>query len=341
MMLRFDQIIGVGGIGFGILFETDNNRTLDRNESRMAVLSDARDYCKQHIILHYVATVLAGQMDVRAIGMVGSDPEGSRLLREMEDAGIQTAMVSRSLDHPTMYGVCLLYPDKCVCNITTSNSACDLVTADFISDNLRTQGIKMDERTLILAAPEVPVASRLSLLRAGKMHKATCAASVLVDEVEEFRTGGGFEYCDVLAVNETEAKAIAGASTSDLITIVKECGNYLHGINPDLKLLVTCGKNGSYSNVGGTIEHLPAGPAIPISTAGAGDAYLAGVLCGLALDLPFQRKGAQVKTMRATDLGFFLAEESVKSKHTISDEINREMVMHYIQHFLEEKDNAL
>jgi sugar/nucleoside kinase (ribokinase family) len=336
MKKHFDRIIGVGGIGSGILFETDSNRTLDRNESRMAVLSDARDYCKQHIILHYAATVLADHVDVQAIGLLGNDSEGDRLLLEMKHAGIKTSMVHQISEYPTLYSVCLQYPDRCVCNITTSNSACDKVSADFISNCLRTEGITIDERTLILAVPEVPVSSRLSLLLAGKKNNATCVASVLCDEVEEFRDGGGFENCDVLSVNETEAKAISGSKSDELYTVVKECGNYLHQINPDIKLVVTCGRNGSFSNYRGLIEHIEAGPALPVSTAGAGDAYLAGLICGLVMGFPLQHEKIGKKSIRATDLAFFLAEESVKSKHTISDEINRENVMEFIKKFVED-----
>ena len=43
MKLRFNQFIGTGGIGTGILFELDGNRTLSRNETRLATLTPTRD----------------------------------------------------------------------------------------------------------------------------------------------------------------------------------------------------------------------------------------------------------------------------------------------------------
>src|SRR4029450_5120153 len=52
----FSRVVGVGGIGFGICFELEGNHDLGRSESRPAKLTDARDYCKLHIIMHYLAT---------------------------------------------------------------------------------------------------------------------------------------------------------------------------------------------------------------------------------------------------------------------------------------------
>ena len=49
--LKYDYVVGTGGIGSGILFRFSDNITLGRNESRLAELMDVRDFCKLHIIL--------------------------------------------------------------------------------------------------------------------------------------------------------------------------------------------------------------------------------------------------------------------------------------------------
>ena len=54
----YHKIVGVGGIGSGIFFALEGNHTLGRNESRTATLLPVRDYCKLHIVLHYVAKLL-------------------------------------------------------------------------------------------------------------------------------------------------------------------------------------------------------------------------------------------------------------------------------------------
>lgn len=351
--MAFTQIIGTGGIGTGVLFLLDGNRALERNESRPARLSEARDYCKQHIILHYAAKALSGRANVYAIGMVGADAQGRRLKEEMRSAGIDVSMVEESETHPTMYSVCLQYPDASVCNVTTGNSACLLVTETYLRSRLETHEIRADEKTILLAAPEVPVAARLGLLRLGATCGAFRVASLLVDEAEEFIEGGGLALTDLLALNETEASAVAGVKRRDLAerngdernagsfqptereeearsdrTAIERCCARARAANPKIRLVITCGANGSYSYQDGLLEFIPPIETRVVSTAGAGDAYLSGVICGLALGLPFQRgKG---NALRATDLGNFFATESVASIHTICETFHQEAVRNYL-----------
>jgi sugar/nucleoside kinase (ribokinase family) len=332
MNLRFDKIIGTGGIGSGILFQSESNKTLDRNESRLAILESAKDYCKQHIILHYIANVLKNDLKVYAIGMVGKDESGIRLLDEMKAVGIDTDMVGETDSKPTMYSVCLQYPDKCVCNITAGNSACDLVTPDYIRKSIVEKKLHIDSRTLVLAVPEVPVATRIELLKMGSSHSAFCVASLLCGEALEFKKSGGLESCDLLSLNESEAKAIAGISVDTTQDVMERCCDYLHGINPGIMLIVTCGEKGSYSFFKGKIEHVASEKVIPVNTAGAGDAYIAGVICGLSIGLPFQNTTTTKNDLlRATDLGAFFAGKSIESQHTIADEIDKRLFHSFME----------
>lgn len=54
----FRALLGVGGIGTGSFFALEGNHTLARNESRPGRLLDIRDYCKLHIVAHYIARFL-------------------------------------------------------------------------------------------------------------------------------------------------------------------------------------------------------------------------------------------------------------------------------------------
>ena len=47
-------MIGTGGVGSGSFFALDGNQTLGREESRGGRFLDCQDYCKLHIISHYV-----------------------------------------------------------------------------------------------------------------------------------------------------------------------------------------------------------------------------------------------------------------------------------------------
>src|SRR4029077_13027737 len=101
----FRRLIGVGGIGSGIFFELQGDQTLGRNESRPALLLDVRDYCKLHIVIHYVAKLLGsdgsdGAFQVLPVGMVGADAPGRQMLKEMSDVGIDTTHVRTTAAMP-------------------------------------------------------------------------------------------------------------------------------------------------------------------------------------------------------------------------------------------------
>ena len=55
---RYRALIGTGGIGSGMFFALDGNHTLGREESRSGHFLDRRDYCKLHIVSHYVCRLL-------------------------------------------------------------------------------------------------------------------------------------------------------------------------------------------------------------------------------------------------------------------------------------------
>ena len=55
---RYRAMIGTGGIGMGNFFALKGNHTLGREESRSGRFIERRDYCKLHIVSHYVKTLL-------------------------------------------------------------------------------------------------------------------------------------------------------------------------------------------------------------------------------------------------------------------------------------------
>ncbi len=85
---RYSGLVGTGGIGHGEFFLLDGSRTLGREESRPGRFLDRRDYCKLHIICHYVKVLLGEKIDVYPIGRIGDDPHGQRLADEMARAGV-------------------------------------------------------------------------------------------------------------------------------------------------------------------------------------------------------------------------------------------------------------
>jgi hypothetical protein len=55
--MRFTKLIAAGGVGTGLLFHSPIMETLGRSESRLVTLCDAKDYCKQQIVLYYTAVL--------------------------------------------------------------------------------------------------------------------------------------------------------------------------------------------------------------------------------------------------------------------------------------------
>jgi sugar/nucleoside kinase (ribokinase family) len=325
---RFRSAVGTGGIGTGMFFILEGNRTLGRNESRPCKLLPNRDYCKIHIILHYLSVLLGAgsgsRFRVYPVGSVGDDLAGRSLLLEMEAAGMDTSFVHVEPDKCTMQSVCFQYPDSTGGNISTTNSACSLVTPRQIDDCF--SSLDMAGREIMVAAPEVPLPARLALLNWGRRRGAYNAASLLTSEAKEFLQLEMAEATDLLSVNIDEAAALAGSRSGDSPRdTAVACYKKLVAGNPGIALIVTNGPHGCFACIHGMTESVPGLRAKVMSTAGAGDALLAGTLAGIACGLPLIKGRndevfAETPLASAVELGTLLASLSVTSPHTIHPE---------------------
>ncbi len=333
MRVKFHRIIGTGGIGVGLLFESGTNETLGRNESRLAHLSAAKDYCKQHIVLHYTATLIADLVPVHPVGLVGKDSYGMPLIEEMKSAGMTMDHVYLHPYLPTTVSFCLQYPDKDGCNITASNGASDGVTSELILQSLKEIGV--DRQTLLAAIPEVRPETRMKMLAYGREQGSFNVISIPEAEAAYFKQSNVFAYCDLLAINQLEAAALH-AGTDNNCSLVDGLYREMIKINRDACLLVTCGKEGAYAAQSGRIEFIPPIPVIPVNTTGAGDAFLGGLLAGLAYGLPLT-KGRGDAFFGATELesaaefGAICAGMSVESVDTIAQHVNRLNIQEWIR----------
>ncbi len=326
-MIRYDHVIGTGGIGSGIFFLLKGEHTMGRNESRPGRLESHRDYCKLHIVMHYLSVLMGanptGRFRTYPIGGVGEDDEGSQLLAEMEKVGMDTEHVRIHRDCRTLFSVCFQYPDFSGGNITTENSASNLVSETDIDQFFR--NFKPGKGNgIALAVPEVPVKTRLCLLRHGRERGYFNVASVLSSEASEFKEGGGIELTDLIAVNMDEARSIARLEDESIPAkeIVSRSIDWLSKSHPRIRVLITDGAAGSYGYQDGQIQYRPVIPTLARSTAGAGDAFLAGTLTGLCRDLPLLSgepvtEMAEAPLRSGMDLGILLASLSVTSPDTI------------------------
>lgn len=333
MKRKFSKVIGTGGIGFGMFFLTDDNRTLGRSESRLVTLSDAKDYCKLHIVFHYISTLLVPEVEVFPIGCVGADSVGERMIGEMRRAGMDTTYVSKVSEYPTAVSVCLQYPDKEGCNFTASNGAGCAVTPDYITTCLRRIG--PGPETIVAAIPEVSMESRLELLRFGRKKGSFCVLSVAAGEAGQLKELDMLWYCDLLAVNLEEAQAISGANGNTQET-ARGLYEYAKQFNPEIRVLVTCGKDGAYAFDSSGMEFISAIPAAVVNTTGAGDAFLGGTIAALALGYPFLKGHSDLRfgetaLASAPELGALCAGMAVESPDSIAMQVTPEALKKRIE----------
>lgn len=324
MQRKIRQIVGTGGIGKGLFFLSHENEALGRNESRMAELSDAKDYCKLHIVFHYLGRLLAPGINVVPIGKIGDDENGLLCRKQMKDAGMNVDWVQKSLKLPTMLSVCIQYPDKSGCNITSDNSACQDVDTEYILKAAKALNIGPD--TVIAALPEVPLKSRLELLQYGKSRGAFCAASCGTAEIKEFVRLKGPEACDLIALNQEETAAFADMLRVTGAEDAKEAARRVLEKYPHLHLWFTFGAEGSLLADRNQIRIFASLPGVRVvNTGGAGDASLAGLLTGYCLGLPLC---GEEDADRGTcgELAVLLAGMSVESADSINQEINWENI---------------
>lgn len=330
--LTFNHIIGTGGIGFGNFFSLSGNHTLGRNESRMATLLPFQDFCKQHIIMHYVSVLLGAKVNAKfqsfPIGKVGNDDIGRSLVEKIKAAGMDTKNVTIADDCSTLFSVCFQYPDNTGGNITTENSASGKVSPDDIS--LFFEEFKLSgDREIILSVPEVPLETRIKLLEYGRHRESLNIASVLSSEVTNFKSMDGFKLVDILSINIDEARSIAQVMDEFVPAnvIIDICVNILQGMNPGMSILITDGANGSYCYAKDHLEFTPVLKVPVISTAGAGDAFLAGIIAGLCCGLPLCKGSSgtnflSTELASAVELGTLLGSFSVTSPDTIHPDTN-------------------
>jgi ribokinase len=316
---RYDVVVGTGGIGSGIFLALEGNRTLGREESRPADLLDQRDYCKLHIVCHYVRRLLGPEVAVLPIGKVGRDDAGRAVLEEMRATGLDTTLVTTSA-RPTLFAVCFLYPDGDGGNLSTSRSAsADVGPADVQRAALHFAA--HPGRGVALALPEVPLDARQALLQLATDHGWLRVAGVVPDELSAVRDSGLLAQVDLLALNIEEAATLggtcAGQPPAEVVTAALKA---LAELGSPAQVVVTAGARGSWTWDGRALVHAPAadpGRAV-VSTAGAGDAHLSGIVVGLVAGLDL----AAANAFAAIVSGL-----KVRSPHTINPDIDRTAVV--------------
>ena len=258
------------------------------------------------------------------VGKVGNDGAGQFVLQEMGRVGIDTRFVEILIGKPTLFSVCFQYPDGTGGNITTNNSAAaELCGRDLegIESVLNSAG----PRTIALSLPEVSLEVRREFLKRATRGGAFRAASFVSAEIDNAKQSGMFEQLDLVALNEGEATELIGDdfSTDDPEGCMTKCVQFLRATYPHLQMIISVGKDGAYGANRDGWNYCPAPLVEVMSTAGAGDCLLGGILAAMAAGVPPLNSQPPRKSLAARPLdtalefGVLLASYKVTSPHTI------------------------
>lgn len=314
---NYEVLVGTGGVGTGMFFDLCGSETLGRSESRAGRLVERRDYCKLHIICHYVKTLLHSTFPVIPIGRLGDDSAGRSLWTQMERTGLDMRHMGMLTSVPTLFSVCFTYPDGDGCNVTTTASASSTLSVDNIRHAVPVFE-RYSGRGIALAAPEVPLEARSEILALATRHGFLRIASFTSSELGEVRETNMLQNVDIVALNLEEATALCQLdSTATAETIIDRTVELVAVSAPELRVVITAGPSGSWVVARGSAVHTPVIAVDVLGTAGAGDAHLAGLIVGLVggQDLPTANQFASVVSGLA-----------VTSVHTIHPDLNAEMV---------------
>ena len=315
----YQVMIGTGGIGSGTFFLLNDNHTLGREESRSGHYLDKNDYCKLHIISHYVKVLLGQEFQVFPIGKVGDDEIGKKILNEMKEIDLSLKYVGIEKGKNTLFSFCFIYPDKSGGNMTTDNSACSCVNEEYVL-KAEKEFQNYSGKGIALAVPEVSLQARIKLLDMGIMHKCFTVASFTSEEMKEIMNSKILEKVNLLCINLDEAASAIKLNIKEYIPsdIVDKAVKAFTSINSNILISITNGKEGSYVWNGSEISYMPAMKVDVVSTAGAGDAFTAGLIVGIV---------SKFSLREAQELATLTGACSVTSPHTINKNLNRTQLL--------------
>jgi sugar/nucleoside kinase (ribokinase family) len=313
----YNKIVGTGGLGVGVIYQMDGNHPIGKSESRKAFLQPYQDFCKIHIILHYVSKLiqdLSIPVPVFPISGLGVDANGNKILNLLEKVGMKLDLVKSLNDRSTLSCICQNYPDGSSSNITEGASACDTLNENLFPE-IKTI---FDAKTLFVAAPEVPIEFRQSLLQKAKYAGAFTLASYTSGEIKN-TPNLNFDNVNVLLLNYDETCAFLAVEPElSIEELLQKIPQKLHGFLNQSHFIFTNSKEGVYHFHKKEINKLTPHAFPSKNTAGAGDAFFSGILFGLL-------KGCSIFSSQnecAMGWGLLFSRISVESTDTIAFDFN-------------------
>jgi ribokinase len=224
-------------------------------------------------------SVAAARTGIRVtlIGAVGDDADGSWLVGQLREAGVDTTAVLRLTDSPC--GSAIVLVDAGGDNaIVVSPGA----NGHLAVDDVRRSAEAIGRANALVAQGESPVPATTEALRIADRAGVRCIVNLapIVD------LGPDLCLADPLIVNRLEASELLGRdvdgadhrTASDLLRFARSA-------------VVTLGPQGALlTSADGSVRHVPTPKAAAVvDTTGAGDAFVGVLAAGLAASLPLDR----------------------------------------------------
>lgn len=230
------------------------------------------------------------------IGTCGRDPEGERLIAELEAAGVHTIIGRSDIETGSVVSIVSRSGERSMFPYKGANID---IKADLLPTLSPHDILYIASYSLFAEGSRAETLKALSLARgAGATTAIDAASSALIAKygVAEFLSW--ITGCDILFLNRDEAEVVT--ASSDLQVAAAQLAAHARYV------VIKDGAQGSFVRHEGQIQRQEALPATVIDTTGAGDAYAGGFLAHWATppDLgACLRGGAEVAAQAISQVG--------------------------------------
>jgi len=277
--------------------------------------------------------VINPRLTVAAMGLVGNDDNGRYIVDKITSYGIDVSNIKTHAYLPTSFTDVMTEQETGCRTFFHARGAC----ADFGYDEINFDDIKTDMAHVgyallhdMLDAPDATHGTGLAkvldaLLQRGIRTSIDCVTVA----AEHYRPTilPSLPYVDTLFMNEVEAGNIAGFSLTDsggrvIDDHVRNACIYLlkHGVR---KLVVIHAPTGGWAMTGDHEFTFEPALRLPLGyikgTVGAGDAFCAGMLCGLAEGLPISQCLKIANLAAAANLSHYNSVDGMKPLETLQE----------------------
>jgi len=260
---------------------------VDKEKSK-AILDKISHMPMEHFPGGSVSNTLAGVANlggkVGFCGKIGKDSHGEMYETTLEKEGINHQLHKCNEDL-TGHSITFITPDKERTFVTHLGAAINLKKMEFVDEDLKKSKI-IHLEGYQLELPEVKdlvyhaaiIAKENNILISIDLSDP----ALIKRNLQDFKAFVK-EYADIVFANEEEAKAYAETDTEE---------EALHIIAKDARITcVKLGAKGSLIKAGETLHTIAPVSTTPLSLTGAGDMYAAGILYGIANDIPLEKAG--------------------------------------------------